>query len=282
MTEIATIDWFGMWGTSVFSENTAIFWLSVRVAERLALQTSDHGVTGSNPAGGEILPEPKRRFIAQSLSCSPYHGLEMTEILLKGRKTLTYPSIYILTCNFKPKPVHILTVMEAGHAPSPSTYLLLWRLVVDPAHLHTACCGDWSWIQSIHILTVVETGHGPSPSTYLLLWRLVMDPASPQICCCGDWSWTQPVHILTVVETGHRPSLSTYLLFWRLIMDPACWHTVVDTGHGPSPSKYLLFWRLVMDPASPHTYCCGNWSWTQPIHTLTVMETGDGPSPSTY
>ena len=53
--------------------------------------TSDHGVAGS--AGGEILPEPKRRFIAQSLSCSPFHRLEMTEILLKGRKTLTHPSI---------------------------------------------------------------------------------------------------------------------------------------------------------------------------------------------
>ena len=61
------------------------------MAERLALPTSDHGVAGSNPAGGEILPEPKRRFIAQSLSCSPFHRLEMTEILLKGRKTL--PSI---------------------------------------------------------------------------------------------------------------------------------------------------------------------------------------------
>ena len=66
---------------------------SVRVAEWLALPTSDHGVVGSNPAAGEILPEPKRRFIAQSLSCSPFHRLEMTEILLKGRKTLTHPSI---------------------------------------------------------------------------------------------------------------------------------------------------------------------------------------------
>ena len=54
----------------------------------------DHGVAGSNPAGGEILPEPKRRFIAQSLSCSPFHRHEMTEILLKGRKTLTHPSIH--------------------------------------------------------------------------------------------------------------------------------------------------------------------------------------------
>ena len=77
---------------------TPYLW-SVRVAERLALPTSDHGVAGSNPAGGEILPEPKRRFIAQSLSCSPSHRLEMTEILLKGRKTLTHPSI--LTCNFR-------------------------------------------------------------------------------------------------------------------------------------------------------------------------------------
>ena len=68
---------------------------SVRVAERLALPTSDHGVAGSNPAGGEILPEPKRRFIAQSLSCSPFHRLEMTEILLKGRKTLSHPSIFL-------------------------------------------------------------------------------------------------------------------------------------------------------------------------------------------
>ena len=69
---------------------------SVRVAERLAFPTLDHGVAGSNPAGGEILPKPKRRFIAQSLSCSPFHRLEMTEILLKGRKTLTHPSISII------------------------------------------------------------------------------------------------------------------------------------------------------------------------------------------
>ena len=64
------------------------------MAERLALPTSDHGVAGSNPAGGEILPEPKRRFIAQSLSYSPFHRLEMTEILLKGCKTLTHLSIH--------------------------------------------------------------------------------------------------------------------------------------------------------------------------------------------
>ena len=53
--------------------------------------------TGSNPAGGEILPEPKQRFIAQSISCSSFHHLEVTEILLKGHKTLTHPSIITKT-----------------------------------------------------------------------------------------------------------------------------------------------------------------------------------------
>ena len=67
---------------------------SVSVAEWLALSTSDQGVPGSNPAGCKILLEPKWCFIAQSLSCSPFHCLEMTEILLKGRKTLTHPSIH--------------------------------------------------------------------------------------------------------------------------------------------------------------------------------------------
>ena len=77
----------------VHSEDWSDCW-SVRVSEQLALPTSDHGVAGSNPAGGEILPESKRRFIAQSLSYSPFHRLEITEILLKGRKTLTHPSIW--------------------------------------------------------------------------------------------------------------------------------------------------------------------------------------------
>ena len=98
------------------------------VAERLALPTSDHGVAGSNPTGSEILPEPERRFIAQSLSCSPFHRLEMTEILLKGRKTLTHPS------NFGPEisiPFHLnlgwryvaITVEETGPLSSATTLL---------------------------------------------------------------------------------------------------------------------------------------------------------------
>ena len=65
------------------------------MAEWLALPTSVHGVAGLNPAVGEILSEPKRRFIAQSLSCSSFHRLEVTEILLKGRKTLTHPSNHL-------------------------------------------------------------------------------------------------------------------------------------------------------------------------------------------
>ena len=54
------------------------------MAEWLARPISNHSVASSNPAGGEILPEPKQHLIAQSLSCSSFHCLEMTEILLKG------------------------------------------------------------------------------------------------------------------------------------------------------------------------------------------------------
>ena len=63
------------------------------MAEHLALPISDNGVAGSNPAGREILPEPKWHFIAQSISFLPSHCLGMTELLLKGRKKLIQPSI---------------------------------------------------------------------------------------------------------------------------------------------------------------------------------------------
>ena len=86
------------------------------MAERLALPASDHGVAGLNPPGGEILPEPKWRFIAQSLSCSHCHRLEMTEILLKRRKTLTHPSI--LT-RFLPS--RLVPPAPPSQPPSPTT-----------------------------------------------------------------------------------------------------------------------------------------------------------------
>ena len=35
MAEIATIDWFGRWGTSVFSENTAIFLGQIRQIDQI-------------------------------------------------------------------------------------------------------------------------------------------------------------------------------------------------------------------------------------------------------
>ena len=57
---------------------------SDRMAELLALSKSDHGVSGSNPADGEILSEAKRRFIAQGLSYLPFHCFDLTEIRLKG------------------------------------------------------------------------------------------------------------------------------------------------------------------------------------------------------
>ena len=89
---------------------------SVILKRRFILKS---GVAGSNPAGGEILPEPKRRFIAQSLSCSPFHRLEMTEILLKGRKTLTHPSIHSEICLEVEKKMpflHFNTFLPSRHA----------------------------------------------------------------------------------------------------------------------------------------------------------------------
>ena len=81
--------------------------------ERLALPTSDHGVSGSGPAVGEIISEPKRRFIAQRCSCSPFHRPDMTEILMKRTlngnssihqlgPTLHVISVYFLLTNIIP------------------------------------------------------------------------------------------------------------------------------------------------------------------------------------
>ena len=49
MTEIATIDWFGRWGISVFSENTAIFLDCGAGTERIGteLRRIRHEMTGN-------------------------------------------------------------------------------------------------------------------------------------------------------------------------------------------------------------------------------------------
>ena len=108
------------------------------MTERLALPTSVHGVAaGSNPAGGEILSEPKRRFIAQSLSCSHFNRLEMTEILLKGRKTLTHPSIlyeiivYLSVALLEVDSVNIVEIITftlnwVASSAGPSYYFGIW------------------------------------------------------------------------------------------------------------------------------------------------------------
>ena len=62
------------------------------MAEVLALPTSDHRISGSNLAGGEVLSKPKQRFFAQSPSHSPFCHPDMTEILLK-RMNSPKPSI---------------------------------------------------------------------------------------------------------------------------------------------------------------------------------------------
>ena len=76
----------------MFRKSSTIF---VKLKRPRGRAVRTHGDAGSNPAGGEILPEPKRRFITQRLLSSPFHRLEMTEILLSGCKTLTHLSILI-------------------------------------------------------------------------------------------------------------------------------------------------------------------------------------------
>ena len=41
MTDIATVDWFGRWGTSIFSENTAIFLLYFKAVFPEVLHEND-------------------------------------------------------------------------------------------------------------------------------------------------------------------------------------------------------------------------------------------------
>ena len=76
----------------MFRKSSTIF-IKLKRSRGRAFRT--HGDAGSNPAGGEILSEPKRRFITRRLLSSPFHRPEMTEILLNGRKTLTHLSILI-------------------------------------------------------------------------------------------------------------------------------------------------------------------------------------------
>ena len=49
-----------------------------------ALTSSDHEVAGWNSAGGEFQLTTVSHFIAQSLSLSSVHRLDVTYILLKG------------------------------------------------------------------------------------------------------------------------------------------------------------------------------------------------------
>ena len=75
---------------------------SDRVVERLALPTSDRAVSGSNPTG---------RFIAQSLSCSPFHRPDMTDILLNWmshRKSSTH-ELWTLKWQFQLSFIHKIT-----------------------------------------------------------------------------------------------------------------------------------------------------------------------------
>ena len=56
MTEIATIDRFGRWGTSVFSENTAIFVLINLMLLKLMAQSAIQATPAMSTSRISILP----------------------------------------------------------------------------------------------------------------------------------------------------------------------------------------------------------------------------------
>ena len=103
MTEIATIDWFGRWGTSVFSENTAIFFdcfllLSYRTKETLA-------------SG---------------------HFMSVINILMQLRKVCNHPSL------FDPRPIVSPFQMEGLVYNTAS--MVLNALKYDPLEVGVICC----------------------------------------------------------------------------------------------------------------------------------------------
>ena len=67
MTEIATIDWFGRWGTSVFSENTALF-----------LQKFYRNV-----------PLPNIRILSKPLNLIGCHGNQKAKFVKKYKKNIS-------------------------------------------------------------------------------------------------------------------------------------------------------------------------------------------------
>ena len=93
MTEIATIDWFGRWGASVFSENTAIF-LSISYLNHVAhpnptypTQPSVH----STYTTYLIYPGQCSQLIKlQTSKYGPSTFLRMCSLLLKQRTFVFY------------------------------------------------------------------------------------------------------------------------------------------------------------------------------------------------
>ena len=53
MTEIATIGWFGKWGTSFFSENTAIFFQYIFI--KLADNQDSHNISDKLEFGPDLI-----------------------------------------------------------------------------------------------------------------------------------------------------------------------------------------------------------------------------------
>ena len=95
MTEIATIDWFGRWETSVFSENIAIFYYVIAILNRTEKdgENTDLVVKSKHENGLKINLECEvitfsHRFSVFNICCCPQFALGIN-ISLGRHQTLT-------------------------------------------------------------------------------------------------------------------------------------------------------------------------------------------------
>ena len=198
--------------------------------------------TAPTPIWGEILLEPKWHFIAQSLSYSPFHRLEMTEILLKGRKTLTHPSYPNQTFRYEQGRATLLEVgkkfqkisgsflssKEATvshsfqsllfpHYPSvesPWTQWTPWKLSTDSVDIYHGLggqSGQYPWILWTKSSESMDKVHWDQPD------------------CTMSIDSVDIVHGLS----GHCPW--TQWTAWTLSMDTLDWLDIVHGLTGQSP-----------------------------------------------
>ena len=91
MTEIATIDRFGRWGTSVFSENTAIFVLINLMLLKLMAQSAIQATHAMSTSRISILPLMSKWFFIPKIISLYFFAFQLSLC----RKRLTWSNGYL-------------------------------------------------------------------------------------------------------------------------------------------------------------------------------------------